>query len=65
MLSPSFFYIDTEGQFNENVGDEGVRYIEWAHSNGYKVWPMLSNADDNNDMSFTDIHKRLSMVSGI
>lgn len=45
VVSPSFFYIDDKGNFKENVGDEGKRYIEWAHNNGYKVWPMISNAE--------------------
>ena len=46
VVSPSFFYLDEDdGTLNENVGDAGKAYIEWAHSNGYKVWPMLSNAE--------------------
>ncbi len=44
VVSPSFFYIDTDGELKENVGSEGQAYIEWAHNNGYKVWPMVSNA---------------------
>lgn len=46
VVSPSFFYLDkNDGTLKENVGDAGKAYIEWAHSNGYKVWPMVSNAD--------------------
>lgn len=45
VVSPSFFYIDSNGDFKENVGSSGIAYIEWAHSNGYKVWPMISNAE--------------------
>ena len=45
VVSPSFFYLDKDGELNENVGNSGLAYIEWAHSNGYKVWPMISNAD--------------------
>ena len=44
VVSPSFFYLDTDGELKENVGSEGQAYIEWAHNNGYKVWPMVSNA---------------------
>ena len=44
VVSPSFFYLDTDGELEENVGVEGQAYIEWAHNNGYKVWPMVSNA---------------------
>lgn len=58
VVSPSFFYLkleDTEkekltkldvisqSRILENVGDEGVQYINWAKSNGYKVWPKVSN----------------------
>lgn len=46
VVSPSFFYLDkNDGVLKENVGDAGKAYIEWAHSNGYKVWPMISNAE--------------------
>lgn len=45
VVSPAFFYLDEKGNFKENVGDKGKAYIEWAHSNGYKVWPMFSNAE--------------------
>lgn len=45
VVSPAFFYLDSDGKLKENVGDEGQAYIEWAHDNGYKVWPMVSNAE--------------------
>ena len=46
VVSPSFFYLDeTNGTLKENIGEAGKTYINWAHSNGYKVWPMLSNAE--------------------
>ena len=45
VVSPAFFYLDEKGNFKENVGDKGETYIKWAHSNGYKVWPMISNAE--------------------
>ena len=45
VVSPAFFYLDEKGNFKENVGDKGEAYIKWAHSNGYKVWPMISNAE--------------------
>ena len=58
VVSPSFFHLKLEdtkkenlstldvlslAKFAENVGDEGVKYIDWAHSNNYKVWPKVSN----------------------
>ena len=44
VVSPAFFYIDEDGNFRENIGESGEAYIDWAHGNGYKVWPMISNA---------------------
>ena len=58
VVSPSFFYLDLrdmqktgaiakdskeQARIKENVGTSGEAYIKWAHSNGYKVWPMVSN----------------------
>lgn len=45
VFSPTFFTLVNEGQgrINENVGDDGIAYIEWAHENGYQVWPSISN----------------------
>ena len=45
VVSPTFFTLVDEGQgrINDNVGQEGIDYINWAHSNGYMVWPSLSN----------------------
>lgn len=45
VVSPSFFYLEKLGKGNllENVDSSGKNYISWAHSNGYKVWPIVSN----------------------
>ena len=43
VVSPSFFYLDKKGNLQENIGNSGQEYIEWAHKNGYKVWPIFSN----------------------
>lgn len=45
VVSPAFFYIDKNGELKENVGNNGKNYIKWAKSNGYKIWPMVSNAE--------------------
>jgi len=44
-ISPSMFYLDKNENLVEKVGDSGKKYIDWAHKNGYKVWPMVSNAE--------------------
>ncbi len=51
VVSPAFFYIDENARFNENIGDEGEAYIQWAHNNGYKIWPILSNAEAGIDVT--------------
>lgn len=45
VVSPSFFTLvrSGQGEIDTNIGEEGKAYIEWAHQNGYKIWPMLSN----------------------
>ena len=45
VISPTFFTLVDEGKgaITENVYDQGEAYIDWAHSNGYKVWPSVSN----------------------
>ena len=37
VVSPTFFYIDYQGNFKDKVGKEEKEYIDWAHKNGYKV----------------------------
>ena len=44
VVSPAFFHLNSDGKLEENIGEEGENYIEWAHSNRYKVWPMVQNA---------------------
>ena len=45
VVSPAFFYINEEGKLVDKVDESELEYIKWAHNNGYKVWPMLSNAE--------------------
>ena len=68
VVSPSFFYLDKDGELNENVGNSGLAYIEWAHSNGYKVWPMISNADAGIKVTSTILNsytKRQELIQDI
>lgn len=45
VVSPTFAILKEQGkgELNINIGEEGKEYINWAHNNGYKVWPMISN----------------------
>ncbi len=68
VVSPSFFYLDSEGKLKENVGTSGAAYIEWAHSNNYKVWPMISNADAGIKVTSTILNsysKRQELIDSI
>ncbi len=47
VVSPSFFYMSKYSTTNvyENVGEKGKTYVNWAHQNGYKIWPMFTNSN--------------------
>lgn len=44
-VSPSFYELKADGSLVKNVDEN---YISWAHSNGYQIWPTLSNSSLNN-----------------
>ena len=44
VVSPAFYHLNTDGELEENIGEEGESYIDWAHGNGYQVWAMVQNA---------------------
>ena len=48
VVSPSFYEITASGDVDANIGRNGKSYIEWAHANGYEVWPMVSNSELGN-----------------
>ena len=51
VVSPTFFSLATseKGAIVANVGQAGQNYINWAHSNGYKVWPWIANEATNKE----------------
>lgn len=69
VVSPAFFHLNTNGELTENVGQAGEAYIEWAHSNGYKVWPMVQNAGDGminvTSNIMNDYNKRQNLINKI
>lgn len=46
-VAPTMLRIQRNNQTNlrSNIGTAGTRYVTWAHNQGYKVWPMLTNPD--------------------
>ena len=45
VVSPSYFELREDSTIIKNVDNN---YTNWAHNNGYKVWPTLSNSFLNN-----------------
>ena len=45
VVSPSFFSLVKlgKGEIYDNAKSAGTKYVTWAKSQGYKVWPMFSN----------------------
>lgn len=45
VVSPSFFMLERlgKGAIYDNAKSGGENYVAWAHSKGYKVWPIFSN----------------------
>ena len=45
VVSPAFFSLEKlgKGEVYVNIDEPGKEYVEWAHNNGYEVWPMISN----------------------
>lgn len=69
VVSPAFFHLNSKGELTENVGQAGKEYIEWAHNNGYKVWPMVQNAGDGmmkiTSEIMNDYNKRQKLIENI
>lgn len=65
VVSPTFFYIDSQGNFQDKVGQEGKQYIQWAHKNGIKVWAMISNTEAQNTKKGQDSSNILKVTSQI
>ena len=69
VVSPTFFTLVDEGrgQVSDNVGDSGRAYIEWAHSNGYKIWPSISNGSyiETTSEIMNDYNLRQELIQNI
>ena len=69
VVSPAFFRLNKNGKLTENVGQAGKNYIQWAHENGYKVWPMVQNAGDGmievTSKIMNDYNKRQELINQI
>lgn len=56
-----------QGELIVRVGDSGKRYIDWAHSNNYKVWGIVSNDSlpDTTSEILNDYKLRESLINRI
>ena len=69
VVSPSFFALAEQGQgaITQNIGNSGIDYINWAHRNGHKVWPILSNDSlkDTTSEILKDYKYRETLINNI
>lgn len=68
VVSPSFFYMTKYSTTNiyENVGNEGIAYVNWAHGNGYQVWPMFTNSSmSETSKMLSDYKSRENVINQI
>ena len=69
VVSPTDFALKDggKGEITANVGTQGINYINWAHSNNYKVWALVSN-DSNKALTSTilnDYNLRNNLINNI
>ena len=48
IVSPSFISVKSDGSVYSKGDDNERKYVEWAHKNGYKVYPTVSNISISN-----------------
>lgn len=68
VVSPSFFYMTKYSTTNvyENIGNEGIAYVNWAHENGYQVWPMFTNSNmSETSKMLSDYKSRETVINQI
>jgi len=69
VVSPSFAILDddADGDLYVNIGEAGKKYINWAHNNNYKVWPMISNNSEKIPTSevLNDYKLRQKLINNI
>lgn len=68
VVSPSLFYMTKYSTTNvyENVGNEGIAYVNWAHENGYQVWPMFTNSNmSETSKMLSDYKSRENVINQI
>lgn len=68
VVSPAFFFVGEDGNIKENIGENGQRYISWAKSKGYEIWPMVKCDNlltENMRAILSDYKKRENLIKQI
>ena len=69
VVSPSFASLVKlgKGELQTRIGRDGTAYINWAHSNGYKVWAMVSNdaMQETTSEILNDFELRQDLINNI
>lgn len=68
VISPSFAELKSDGSLKVKIGEEGKEYINWAHSNDYKIWAIVSNNEtgkDNTSKILNDYKRRETLINHI
>lgn len=69
VISPSFADLKSSGngELKLKIGDAGREYINWAHSNQYKVWAIVSNNSDKRTTNeiLNDYKLRENLINNI
>lgn len=69
VVSPSFATLKRlgQGELDVNIEEAGKEYINWAHSKGYKVWPIISNNSYKQTTSevLNDYNLRQKLINNI
>lgn len=70
VVSPTFLYMDSS-TVKDRIDSNGVNYINWAKSNNYEVWALISNNNisgekmDQFSSWINDYEKRKSVIEQI
>ena len=66
VVAPLFLNFDNKGNLTNNVGSRGGQsYIEWAHNQGYKIWPIISNNKVSVSNIINNYEKRQKLIEQI
>ena len=51
VISPTWFAFDLESQNGDIINIADKAYVDWAHSQGYQVWPTINDFPEGTDVN--------------